>query len=85
MGIAVTIKPMKFTVKKTLIVDGHEIGGGIYVGQKLSDTEIERSKSRNASYFLHFAPPNMTDDLAVAQRFDLDVTEFVQKGQIFAD
>ncbi|MCJ8056955.1 MULTISPECIES: hypothetical protein [Shinella] len=77
-----TIKPMKFTVKQTLMVEGHEVGDGIYVGQKLSDTEIERSKSRNASYFLHFAPPNVADDLAVVQRFDLDVTEYVQKGQI---
>lgn len=80
-----TIKPMKFTVKKTVTVDGHEIGDGIYVGQKLSETEIERAKGRNASYFLHFAPPNVTDDIAVVKRFDLDVTEFVQKGQIIVD
>lgn len=77
-----TIKPVKFTVKQTVMVDGHEVSDGIYVGQKLSDTEIERSKSRNASYFLHFAPPNDDDDLALVKRFDLDVTEYVQKGQI---
>ena len=77
-----TIKPVKFTVKHTVMVDGHEVTDGIYVGQKLSDTEIERSHSRNASYFLHFAPPNVVDDLALVQRFDLDVTELVRKGQI---
>lgn len=77
-----TITPVKFTVKKAVMVDGHEIGDGIYVGQKLSATEIERSRSRNASYFLHFAPATESDDQAVVQRFDLDVTEFVQNGQI---
>jgi hypothetical protein len=77
-----TIRPVKFTVKQTVWVEGHEVSDGIYVGQKLSDTEIERSKSRNASYFLHFAPTNMGDGLAAVQRFDLDVTEYVQKGTI---
>lgn len=37
-----TIKPMKFTVKQTVVVDGHEIASGTYVGQKLSETDIER-------------------------------------------
>lgn len=77
-----TITPVKFTLKREVVVEGHHIGGGIYVGQKLSDTEIERSKSRNASYFLHFVPPRFGRDPAKAERFDLDVTEHVQKGQI---
>ncbi|MCR6502044.1 hypothetical protein MUO32_23735 [Shinella sp. CPCC 101442] len=77
-----TITPVKFTVKKAVVIEGHEVGDGIYVGQKLSDTEIERSRGRNASYFLHFAPPSMGGDLAIAQRYDLDVTDYVQKGQI---
>lgn len=77
-----TITPVKFTVKKTVLVEGHEVGDGIYVGQKLSDTEIERSNSRNASYFLHFVPPNVDDALAIVKRFDLDVTEFVKNGKI---
>lgn len=77
-----TITPVKFTLRKDVVVDGHNIGGGIYVGQKLSDTEIERSKSRNASYFLHFAPPGLTGDVALVERYDIDVTEQVQKGQI---
>lgn len=77
-----TITPIKFTVKKTVVVEGHEIGGGIYVGQKLSDTEVERSRGRNASYFLHFAPTSQEDELPVVKRFDLDVTDLVQKGQI---
>ena len=77
-----TIKPMKFTVKKTVMVDGHEISDGIYVGQKLSDTEIERQNSRNASYFLHLAAPEVSKDMTVVKRFDLDVTEYVVSGQI---
>ncbi|MCJ8056794.1 hypothetical protein GB928_028960 [Shinella curvata] len=80
-----TITPVKFTVKKAVVIEGHEIGDGIYVGQKLSDTEIERAKSRNASYFLHFAPPSMGGDPATVQRYDIDVTEHVQKGQIVVD
>lgn len=77
-----TITPVKFTVKKAVVVDDHQIGDGIYVGQKLSDTEIERSKSRNASYFLHFVQPGGSNDAALSKRFDLDVTEQVQRGQI---
>lgn len=80
-----TITPVRFTVKKTMMVEGHEVGDGVYVGQKQSDTEIERSKSRNASYFLHFAQSGVSGDRSVAQRYDLDVTEFVQKGQIVVD
>lgn len=77
-----TIKPMKFSVKRTVVVDGHEISSGTYVGQKLSDTEIERTKSRNASYFLHFAPRGIGSNRGAVERFDLDVTEQVQNGQI---
>jgi hypothetical protein len=73
---------MKFNVIRTVVVDGHEISGGTYVGQKLSETDIERSKSRNASYFLHLAPLSMGGATARAERFDIDVTEQVQKGQI---
>lgn len=28
-----TITPVKFTVKKAVVIEGHEIGDGIYVGQ----------------------------------------------------
>lgn len=77
-----TITPMKFTVKKAVIVEGHEIGDGVYVGQKLSDTEIERSNRRKVSYFLHFAEPEVGEDLTVVRRFDLDVTDLVKLGHI---
>jgi hypothetical protein len=77
-----TIKPMKFTVKQTVVVDGHEIASGTYVGQKLSETDIERTKSRNASYFLHLAPLSMNGAAAAVERFDIDVTQLVQKGWI---
>jgi len=80
-----TIKPMKFILKKTLMVGGHEVGEGTYVGQKLLATEIERLKSRKASYFLHLAPQAITDGLTAVQRFDLDVTDFVEKGQIIIE
>lgn len=74
--------PMKLTVKKTVMVEGHEIGHGIYVGQKVFDTEVERSTGRIASYFLHFAPTSQEDELPIVERFDLDVTDLVKKGQI---
>ncbi len=77
-----TIKPMKFTVKQTVVVDGHEIASGTYVGQKLSETDIERTKSRNASYFLHLSPQSMNGSAVAVERFDIDVTEQVQKGWI---
>nr|WP_298098588.1 hypothetical protein [uncultured Shinella sp.] len=77
-----TVTPVKFTVKKSVLVEGHEIGNGIYVGQKLSDTEIERSNGRNASYFLHFAPTSEEDEQPIAKRFDLDVTALVKSGKI---
>ena len=62
--------------------DGHEISNGTYVGQKLPETDIERTKSRNASYFLHLAPVGMGGTTAAVERVDIDVTEHVQKGQI---
>jgi hypothetical protein len=77
-----TITPVKFTVKKPVEVEGHQIGEGIYVGQKLSDTEIERSFGRAASYFLHFAPTSQEDETPNVKRFDIDVTDFVKKGKI---
>lgn len=77
-----TITPVKFTVKKSALVEGHEIGEGVYVGQKLSDTEIERSNGRNASYFLHFARKGQEAELPVVKRFDLDVTALVKSGKI---
>jgi hypothetical protein len=76
------ITPVKLTVKQAVSVEGHEVSDGIHVGQKLSDTEIERSNCRNASYFLHFAVRTTADGVAAVQRFDLDVTEHVQKGKI---
>lgn len=77
-----TIKPVKFTVKRPVTIDGHEVSEGVYVGQKISDTEIERSMKRSASYFLHLAAPDVDEDLTVVRRFDLDVTEYVAKGAI---
>jgi hypothetical protein len=82
MEETMTIKPVKFTVKEPIIVDGHEVGDGVYVGQKISDTEIERSMKRPVSYFLHLAGPDVGKDATVVQRFDLDVTDYVAKGAI---
>ncbi|MDX3977002.1 hypothetical protein [Shinella sp.] len=77
-----TIKPVKFTVKKPVIIDGHEVGKGVYVGQKISETEIERAMKRSASYFFHLAAPDVDENITVVRRFDLDVTEYVAKGAI---
>jgi len=77
-----TIKPMKFTVKETVMVDGHEISDGIYVGQQISETEIERSSGRKASYFLHFAPTSQENELPNLKRFDIDVTDLVASGKV---
>ncbi|WP_432346624.1 hypothetical protein WMC41_00535 [Shinella yambaruensis] len=77
-----TIKPVKFTVKKPVVIDGHDVGTGVYVGQKISDTEIERSANRPVSYFLHLAVPEEIRDQTAMRRFDLDVTDLVKKGHI---
>ncbi len=77
-----TIKPAKFAVKKPVVVDGHEVAGGVYVGQKISETEIERSANRTVSYFLHLAAPVVVGDETVIRRFDLDVTDLVTKGRV---
>lgn len=77
-----TIHPVKFMVRQPVVVDEHEVASGIYVGQKISDTEIERQKNRAFSYFLHLAAPRTDKGSAVTRRFDLDVTDFVAKGQI---
>lgn len=46
-----TITPVKFTVKHSVLVEGHKVDDGIYVGQKISDTEIERQHRRKHSFF----------------------------------
>lgn len=77
-----TIRPVKYRVKQPVVVDGHRISDGIYVGQKISDTEIERQRNRLFSYFLHLATQKTGKGATGVQRFDLDVTDLVISGQI---
>ncbi|WLS10620.1 hypothetical protein Q9314_25420 (plasmid) [Shinella sumterensis] len=70
-----TITPVKFTVKHSVLVEGHKVDDGIYVGQKISDTEIERQHRRKHSFFLQRTSK-------VAERFDLDVTALVSTAAI---
>lgn len=77
-----TVKPIKFLVNRPVVVEGHEVGEGVYVGQKITNTETERSMKRAASYFLHLTAPRVGDDEASVRRFDLEVSELVAKGEI---
>jgi ribosomal protein L44E len=77
-----TITPVKFTVKHSVLVEGHKVDDGIYVGQKISDTEIERQHRRKHSFFLHIVEPAPERTSKVAERFDLDVTPLVSTGAI---
>lgn len=77
-----TITPVKFIVKHSVVVEGHKVDDGIYVGQKISDTEIERQHRRKQSFFLHLVGPVHGKTLKVAERFDLDVTALVSTGAI---
>jgi ribosomal protein L44E len=77
-----TITPVKFTVKHSVLVEGHRVDDGIYVGQKISDTEIERRHRRKHSFFLHIVEPVPEKTPKVAERFDLDVTALVSTGAI---
>jgi hypothetical protein len=53
MIVATTITPLIFTVKHSVLVEGHKVDDGIHVGQRISDTEIERQHRRQHSFFLH--------------------------------
>lgn len=77
-----TITPVKFTVKHSVVVEGHKVDDGIYVGQKVSDTEIERQHRRKHSFFLHLVELVPERTSKVAERFDLDVTTLVSTGVI---
>ncbi|MGD9479751.1 hypothetical protein [Shinella sp. G-2] len=77
-----TITPVKFTVKHSVLVEGHNVDGGIYVGQRISETEIERQHRRKHSFFLHIVEPVPERMSKVAERFDLDVTALVSIGAI---
>lgn len=77
-----TIAPVKFTVKQSVVVEGRKVDDGIYVGQKISDTEIERQHRRKHSFFLHLVEPVPGRASKVAERFDLDVTALVSTGAI---
>lgn len=77
-----TITPVKFTVKHPLFVEGHKVDDGTYVGQKISDTEIERQHRRKHSFFLHLVEPVHERTSKLAERFDLDVTALVSTGKI---
>lgn len=77
-----TITPVKLTVKHSVLVEGHKVDDGIYVGQKISDTEIERQHRRKHSFFLHLVEPVSGRTSKLAARFDLDVTALVSTGAI---
>jgi len=77
-----TITPVKLTVKHSVVVEGHKVDDGIYVGQRISDTEIERRHRRKHSFFLHLVGPAPGRTSKVAERFDLDVTALVSTGAI---
>lgn len=77
-----TITPVKFTVKHSVVVEGHKVDNGIYVGQKISDTEIERQQRRKHSFSLHLVEPVSGRTSKPAERFDLDVTALVSTGAI---
>lgn len=77
-----TITPVKFTVKHSVLVEGHKVDDGIYVGQRISDTEIERQHRRKHSFFLHLVEPVPGRTSKAIERFDLDVTALVSAGGI---
>lgn len=77
-----TITPVKFTVRHSVLVEGHKVDDGIYVGQKISDTEIERLHRREHSFFLHIVEQVPERTSKFAERFDLDVTALVSTGAI---
>ncbi len=77
-----TITPVKFTVKHSVLVEGHKVDDGIYVGQRISDTEIERQHRRKDSFFLHLVEPDSGRASKAVERFDLDVTALVSTGAI---
>jgi hypothetical protein len=77
-----TIIPVKFTVKHSVLVEGHKVDDGIYVGQRISDTEIERQHRRKHSFFLHLVEPITGRSSKAVERFDLDITALVFTGAI---
>ena len=77
-----TITPLIFTVKHSVLVEGHKVDDGIHVGQRISDTEIERQHSRQHSFFLHLVEPVPGRTSKAIERFDLDVTALVSAGGI---
>ena len=77
-----TIIPVKFTVKHSVLVEGHKVDDGIYVGQRISDAEIERHHRRKHSFFLHLVEPVPGRTSKAVERFDLDVTALVFTGAI---
>jgi hypothetical protein len=46
-----SITLVKLTVKHSVLVEGHKVDDGIYVGQRISDIEIERQHRRKHSFF----------------------------------
>lgn len=76
-----TITPVKFTMKHSVLVEGHQVDDGIYVGQRISDTEIERQHRRKHSFFLHLVEPVSGRASKAVERFDLDVTPLCPLGR----